>query len=263
MSRVAAPSLVLMVLVAAPAAAQSLAPHEATYHLTIRGGAGGQQLSGGGKATVKVERTCTAWRLFTVMTMSFAAGGQKLSMTLRLAAVESLDGLTYESRTRVVAGKMREEIKVVAKRTADGVGTATVTKNTGRRTVHLPKGTIFPLSHVRRTLVDIAKGQTSRSSLVFDHESSGQVMLVSDKVASAPVPPLSAIAAPLRVDKAYRVQSQAFSRRDSSGGGRPGLDEIVLGNGVTLIMRAKVGGLSLSGKLVSAKPLKPETCKTN
>lgn len=262
MSRVA-PSLVLIVLAAAPAAARDLAPHEATYKLTIGGGADGQQLSGGGTATVRVERKCTAWRLFTVITLSLSAGGKKLSMNIRLATVESLDGLTYESRTRLVAGKIREEIKVVAKRTDDGVGTATVTNTTGRHTVQLPKGTIFPLSHVRRTLADIAKGDTRRSSLVFDHESSGQVMLVSDKIAPSPVPPLAPIAAPLRVDKAYRVQSKAFSRRDSSGAGGPGLDEIILGNGVTLIMRAKVGGLVLSGKLVSAKPLKPETCKTN
>ena len=246
----------------APLQAQTLAAHEAKYSLRVGGAAGGQAISGGGSATIRIEKGCRAWRMHTFMSITIAGGGRTVVLKARIAMVESLDGLTYESQSRVTAGNHREESRIRATRTAGGGGEAVVIANTGRRIVQLPKGTRFPIGHARQTLRDAAAGKSRMSALVFDQEGSGRVLQVVDRVTASPVPPFPGIAASLRVAKAYRVKSKMFARTDTSGRSPPGLEEIVLANGVGLIMQASMGGLSLTGKLVSAKPLKPASCKT-
>jgi hypothetical protein len=106
----------------------------------------------------------------------------------------------------------------------------------------------------------VAAGKTQLSALVFDQEGDGKLLQVVDQVMPSPVPPLSALAARLRAAKAYRVKTKTYARNDTSGNGRPALEEIVLANGVGLIMRANMGSMSLTGKLVSATPLTAPKC---
>ena len=252
----------LAVFWAVPAVAQTLTPHEAKYRLHVGGGAQGQAFRGGGSASIKIERGCRAWRMHTDMSITITTGGRTVALRAKIAAVESVDGLTYESRSQVVAGAHREESRVRATRTAGGTGSAVVIGKNGRRTVHLPAGTRFPIGHARLMLRDVAAGKKQLSALVFDHEGSGQVLQVVDRVTPSPVPPVAGMADALKAGKAYRIKSEMFARNDTSGRSRPGLEEIVLANGVGVIMRAKMGGLNLTGKLVAAKPLKAAACKS-
>ena len=257
-------ALVLFLVVAsAPAAGQTLAPHEAQYRMSIGGGAGGSQLTGGGVATVRFEKTCKEWRMSVAMKLAMAAGKQRISTSVNLAVVESLDGKSYESRVVATAGKVVEKGRTVARLGAGG-GTATVTASAGTRTVRLPSGTRFPVSHARHSLARAAAGETSIRGVVFDYEGSGQLMIVTDKFTSLPAPPLGSLAPALKSPKVYRVHTTAFSRRDaSSGTAKKGIEQIVLGTGVALIMRARMSGLQLTGKLVSATPLKTPDCPSN
>jgi hypothetical protein len=127
------------------AGAQTLVPHDAKYQIHVAGGAGGQAIRGSGAATIKIERGCKAWRIRTTMSISVTAGGRTVLLKVQVAAVESLNGLTYESRSRTTAGNHREESSIRAKRASSGAGEAVVVSSTGRRTIQLPKGTRFPM----------------------------------------------------------------------------------------------------------------------
>lgn len=261
--RCAAFTLAVSALIANSAGAQSIAPHEATYRMTIGGGADGAQAVGAGKAVVKFEKTCKAWRMRMAMNLTMAAGKQKVTASVNMAIVESLDGKTYVSRLVATAGKVREVNRTIATLTAEG-GTATVTGSNGSRSVKLPKGVAFPVGHAQRSLAKVSAGEKRISALVFDQEGDGQVKLVTETYAALPAPPLDALAPALRSKTAWRVNTKAFSRQDSSSGkSKRGIDQIMLGNGVALIMRAGMGGLLLTGKLISARALKTPDCPTN
>lgn len=153
-----------------PAAAAELASHRADYTIRLDAARpGGLFLAVRGRMSMGLEKTCDGWIITQDLSMELeTAGGEVVEQRLRFAAWESLGGETYRFISRSVVNGVRDELQGRARiGVAGGPGQA-VYDLPEKRTITLPKGTMFPISHTA-WLIDRARaGDRQAPRILFD-----------------------------------------------------------------------------------------------
>lgn len=169
------------ILLAASARAQpAVAPHAASYELSLHPSArGGEVAAIKGKLDVRLVRSCDGWQLenslgFRMLTED----GASLEHLAHLSGFEELDGGEFVFNTRTWEDReLVERIAGVARR---GTHSAQVRYSLPKATQEvLPPDTIFPGQHLEQILAAARAGERSLMRTVFDGSSANNPFQIS------------------------------------------------------------------------------------
>ncbi|WP_338333447.1 EipB family protein [Acetobacter sp. LMG 32666] len=146
-----------------------LVSQQAVYDLGLVEAAGGQTLSATGRMTYAVLKTCLGWssrQRLDIQSVTRKQGEEHLLSDY--AAQESLDGrhLTFKSQeTR--NGKVLRVVSGEASLAPDGSGVVQYRQPLAK-TLKLPAGTLFPVTHTAAILAAAQKGEKELVTPLFD-----------------------------------------------------------------------------------------------
>ncbi|MCP1243564.1 DUF1849 family protein [Acetobacter lambici] len=146
-----------------------LVSQQAVYDLGLVEAAGGQTLSATGRMTYAVLKTCLGWssrQRLEIQSVTRKQGEEHLLSDY--AAQESLDGrhLTFKSQeTR--NGKLLRVVSGEASLAPDGSGVVQYRQPLAK-TLTLPAGTLFPVTHTASILAAAQKGEKELVTPLFD-----------------------------------------------------------------------------------------------
>ena len=151
--------------------AVELIPHHAFYTLQL-GKKGDQSniIDAHGGMAIEVSETCDAWVTEQRLRLAVVRDeGEEVVTDNNFTSWESKDGLRYRFSVRNrLNGQVTEEFRGEAHlKPHGGPGTATFTQPE-KREINLPKGALFPTSHVAQLLEAVRKGTQIFNRIVFD-----------------------------------------------------------------------------------------------
>ncbi len=162
----------LLLAPAEPLAATTvaIAPHKATYLLTLGTTSAGSPVSDvNGRMSFAWQDACDGWTVEQRFEVTFTyTEGQTVEMSTSYVTWEAKDGESYRFNVRkMVNGQLDEELRGDA--TLDGLkgGVARYTRPEEKR-VDLPAGTMFPSAHTILLLSLAEQGETFFSRYIFD-----------------------------------------------------------------------------------------------
>ncbi|CEF57252.1 EipB family protein [Acetobacter ghanensis] len=167
---VAALTLALPAITAQAATpASALVSQQAVYDLGLVESAGGQTLSATGHMQYAVLKTCLGWsshQRLDIQSVTRKQGEEHLLSDY--AAQESLDGrhLTFKSQ-EARNGKLLRVVSGEASLNPDGSGLVQYRQPLAK-TLHLPAGTMFPITHTASILAAAEKGERELTTPLFD-----------------------------------------------------------------------------------------------
>jgi hypothetical protein len=245
-----------------------LVPHRAVYAMTLNSTKlGGGVTGASGNMIYKFSDSCDGWTVENKTVLTFAySDGSPVATTWDFVTWESKDGQHYRFRVRSTRdGEVSDEIDGVASH--DGRGGLVKFTLPEEKTMHLPKGTLFPTEHTVKLLETAQKGDHMLERVLFDGTGADGPFDVNALIgkpvpANANISPAAAnpaVNASLLSAPSWRMQ-MAFFPRD---GGDPTPDyEVALRyyvNGVADEVIQSFGNFSLKGTLEKLEPLpKPE-----
>lgn len=247
--------------VAAPAG-MAMAPHQATYRMSLSSTEPGSGVVGAdGTMSYKFADTCDGWTVENRIAISYlySEGGQAQTST-DFVTWESKDGLRYRFRVRNARdGEVTDEIEGTAELKGKGQGGVAHFVRPKAMTVALPKGTLFPTEHTVRLMEAARAGQHSLLRVVFDGSDGEGAYDVNALIGSGRVQPAAASSALL--DAPAWPMSLAFF----PVGGTDSLPEFEMrlnyhANGVAEDIVQSFKTFSLHGKLESIQSLPSRGC---
>ena len=156
---------------AAPPLGMAMAPHRATYHMSLDTTQPGSGIVGAdGEMSYKFADTCDGYTVENriAVTYAYSEGGQAQTST-DFVTWESKDGLRYRFRVRNARnGEVTDEIEGTAELRGKGQGGVARFLRPQPMTVALPSGTLFPTDHTVRLMDAARAGQRSLLRVVFD-----------------------------------------------------------------------------------------------
>jgi len=166
----------------APASAEDLVAHHATYVLSLAPNSRNSQITGAdGILVYDLKKTCDGWatdlKLKFVMSLD---DGDTRGIETSQVTWEANDGSSYrysiKNGTGGQAGQLRGEAQVDV--AAGGKATATADLP-ARSEAKLPDGTLFPTRHTRELLKKAAEGENVFTAEFFDGSASTEAMQAS------------------------------------------------------------------------------------
>lgn len=173
-------SLVPVEVSAAPASA-GIAPHRATYLLSLAQTRAGSPVADvNGKMSFVWQDVCDGWTVEQRFEVGFFyAEGQTVEMSTSYVTWESKDGNSYRFNIRkMVNGKLDEELRGDATLEGAKGGVARYARPEENRVALLP-GTIFPSAHTIELLKLAHQGETFFSRQIFDGSEAEGATVVS------------------------------------------------------------------------------------
>ena len=175
-----------------------IAPHEATYALTLLEAAPGAETGVEGIYLVRLESGCAAHRIATFLDVHLSnVEGRPVSVEDTYSITESIDGAQLSFATRQsMNGRVVQLIE------GDGAmgpagGLVSFAHPQGRPDLELAPGTVFPFEAMLETLRGLEAGEKGVNQIMFD-PSVGEAVMVSDLFIGQP----SALSAPPSGDAA-------------------------------------------------------------
>lgn len=244
-------ALVLVLLLAAPAAAIELASHRAAYRLALDLSRPNQEVeSATGAMLYEVVDRCGAWTVQQRFTLQVVTrGGQAYELASDYATWEDREGTRLRFRlrqstdgavTKMLAGEARLE-------QPGGAGTARYSQPEPRE-VALPAGTLFPMRHTVRLLEAARRGDRLLAAPVFDGTDADGAQDTNTVIAGRLPPDPGQPFASLRTLPSWRVRIAFFA---PGGSGQP---EYEVGlryfeNGVADDLRLDFTEFAVAGRL--------------
>jgi hypothetical protein len=258
-------ALLLIVLSAAPAAAQELAPHRAVYSVVtlVNGRPSGDAP---GTYAYELKLTCEAYSTIQRLRLDVTGPRGTVGSEQQSQMTESRDGrrLRFE-HVNGAGGRKSSTLKGEATLGDDGSGEARFTEPAGQ-TVALPKGTMFPSAIARETLRQAKAGASGFDALFFfgDKEKPPQsvnvvIGRVPKRLGDLKIPEGGEALAEGRQRIYYRA---GFFDSESKGQGEPAFEmsSIVLDNGVELYGTHEEGENGIEYRITRLEPLPKPDC---
>ena len=247
------------------AQAATLVPHTAQYRLSLAQlKIPGEAAAAGGDLTIRIERTCSRWRIISrfQFNIDFRDTDRRMHVEVAQGAEEDLSGQTllFESHT-TVNGENVLSLKGTADLTEAGDNGAILTKPE-RAVLTLPKGTLLPMFATRRTLDVLERGVRFDSYLLFDGSNPTGQYRVSDVVGGKTLalkrPPTGD--AYLLNTPSWRVSSSFFEHQSVDSEPQSATVTQIHSNGIVSRVLLDIGFLIADGELVEIKSLPTTSC---
>lgn len=245
---------------AAPAALPGLggvqlAPHTASYDLTLASTTDGNTVAASGTMNFKVTDACQGWETQQQLHLQVVTrNGQSSDMVSTYATLESKDGrhLRFDMQERD-NGSLTQQVRGEASLDDAGNGTARYTLPAASSMI-LPHGTLFPMAHTAAIIRAAQDGARSIDPVLFDGTS-------ADGATDSYVTILNWHAAPSQSDQpslaalgSGRVHVAFFNRKPSTITPDYEIGMRYFANGVSDRMAMNFGSFTLNGVLHGFTP---------
>lgn len=258
----------LGVLTAAPpalaaGAATGIAPHKATYLLTLGQSASGSPVSDvNGRMSFAWQDACDGWTVEQRFEVDFTyVEGQTVEMATSYVTWEAKDGGSYRFNVRkMVNGKLDEELRGDATLKGDKGGVARYSRPEEKE-IPLAPGTIFPSAHTILLLNLANSGEVFFSRYIFDgSESEGATAVSAVMGRRKPLEGLETRSAELRKPDAWPVHLAFFpaDRQEYLPDYETSLK--LLDNGIVQSMVIDYGDFTVNAKLESLEAAPRPPC---
>ncbi len=254
-----------MALAADPMA--NLAPHLATYSMKLTKAS---QSSGvvavKGAMKYAFADVCNGWTVENRTTMTMSHGdGDEIETTWTFVTWESKDGLKYRFRVQSTRdGEMVEEIQGQASLDGPGQGGKAVFTKPEKKTVKLPKGTLFPNAHTLLLLDQAKKGTRVLSRVVFDGASQDSPHEVNAVIGPSIASPAAAASdgadSPLLKRLSWRSQMAFFPLAGKEGTPTYEVSLRYFDNGIAQDVDQDFGPFAIRAKIETIEPLPKPDC---
>ncbi len=172
MSRfLAALTLGVALLAAHPASPAEIAPHRATYTLSL----GGSKSAGGvvditGAMYIEWQEVCDGWTINQRMRFAMTdSDGDRTDNDINFSSWEAKDGLSYRFTLRSMRdGEVDETLRGRAFLEGKGKGGKAIFAEPEGLEIDLPPGTLFPTEHTLVLIRMAEKGEQQVARMVFD-----------------------------------------------------------------------------------------------
>ena len=247
------------------AQAAKLVPHTAQYRLSLAQlKIPGEAAAAGGNLAIRIERTCSRWRIISrfQFNIDFRDTDRRMHLEVAQGSEEDLSGKTlfFESHT-TVNGESVLSLKGTADLTEAGDKRAILTKPE-RAVLTLPMETLLPIFATRRTLDVLERGVRFDSYLLFDGTNPTGPYRVSDVVGGKTLalkrPPTGD--AYLLNTPSWRVSSSFFEHQSVDAEPQSETVTQIHSNGIVSRVLLDIGFLVADGELVEIKSLPTPSC---
>ncbi|MDX1483816.1 MAG: DUF1849 family protein [Alphaproteobacteria bacterium] len=241
-----------------------LVPHKATYEMRLgRVRAGGDVAGAKGTMTMETEKSCEGWALKHRFQLTLVnTEGNRIETESNFSSFESLDGMTYRFTARTTRdGAVTEDIQGNASLTAEGGGGhADFSRPKGTR-FDLPKGTIFPTTHVRHLIAGARNGKNRVFRVVFDGQSKEGALEVNAVILGLQQEAVGKWAKdPLTRRPSWHMRLAFFALASSKAEPQHEAGLRVFDNGVADDFEWDWGTFTVKGNLTSLEELPGPTC---
>jgi hypothetical protein len=200
------------------AAAAEIAPHRASYTLSL----GGSKSSSGvvaitGAMFIEWQEVCDGWTINQRMRFQMSdTDGERSDNDISFSSWEAKDGLNYRFTMRSSRdGEVNETLRGRAELAGKGLGGKAVFNEPSGVELELPPGTLFPSEHTLVLIRAAESGEKTFSKMVFDGATQDGALevnaVIGNKLGELGV--LPRIAAEVGNRKAWRVR-MAFFKND-------------------------------------------------
>lgn len=250
---------------AAEARRVTLAPHRATYRLTLHSARNGSRVTDvQGGMTFQWADACEGWTTEQRFDLRFTyVEGESMQLSTSSATWEAKDGSAYRfSVRRTVDGDVDDEVRGDA-RLAKGDHTGTVTySRPDAREERLPNDTLFPSAHTAALLEKAAAGEKFFSRVMFDGTDDNGPVQVSAVIASPrPFTEDASKTSPLLAEHtAWPVRLAFFPTNSPSPQPDYEMTIDLLRNGVARGMRIDYGDFIVDATLEGIEPVAVPGC---
>jgi hypothetical protein len=245
----------------------NLAAHLATYSMKLTKAS---QSSGvvavKGAMNYAFTDACNGWTVENRTTMTLSHGdGDEVDTTWTFVTWESKDGLKYRFRVQSTRdGDLVEEIQGQATLDGPGLGGKAVFSKPEKKTVKLPKGTLFPNAHTLLLLDQAKKGVRVLSRVVFDGASLDSPHEVNAVIGPAIASPASVGAGeidnPLLKRPSWRSQMAFFPLSGKEGTPSYEVSLRYFDNGIAQDVDQDFGNFAVRAKIETIEPLPKPDC---
>lgn len=166
--------LVVSVALAGTAYAVELAPHRAVYSMELGAARAAIGIIGGsGEIFSEWAESCEGWTLTQRMRLRLSTSeGENFETLASFSSWESRDGRSFRYTMRNLRdGKVIEELRGRASLEGSGAGGVAAFTRPEGKTLHLPKGVVFPTEHTVQLIERAQAGEKRMSRIVFDGQS--------------------------------------------------------------------------------------------
>jgi hypothetical protein len=244
-----------------------LMPHRAAYVLTLGTAKSSGIAAVQGAMTIEYQQTCEGWTLTQRMRFRISdADGEQNETDVNFSSWEAMDGQSYRFTMRSKNnGAEGESLRGRAALDGRDKGGRAVFAEPENEVIELPPGTLFPIDHTFRLLVEALKGERGFTRFVFDGASRDGAMEVNALMApladTAPSESGPAIQRDLIAGLSWRVQ-MAFFKADANGSGEPEYETTMrlYSNGVGTDFVFDYSDFSIRGRLQRLERLPKPRC---
>jgi len=256
----------LLVAAAAPAGAVQLAPHRATYALSLDGSKPAKRVNGAsGEITYELRgNACDGYSVQLRQSTDLDTDGGRLNSAVTTATWEDGDGNAYRFRvTNTLNGESPEEADGVAER-RDGQLVVRATKPESE-TIELARGVLLPTQHILRVLASAQQGDSILEAPVYDGlPDAKKVFDTLSVIGRGTSDPKGlenpAIGGDLSGRTRYPVTISYYQRGTSSQTPDYTISFDLFDNGVSRALKLDYGDFALRGTLTSYEELPQEAC---
>ena len=260
-ARLASAALLLTASVAAtPAPAAHVAPHRASYELSLdSANPASDVVDVQGSMEFEWADSCSGWTVTqkSLMTVTYSSN-ESADIGWSLLSWESKDGLKYRFLVRNLEnGEMADQYRGEASLDGPGRAGRAVYSLPSRKTVHLPAGTLFPTEHSLELLRHAEAGDTLMWREVFDGSDDKGLFGVNAVIGKAKPAAPGGIASPLLAGPAWRIVLAYFAAEGQSAEPTNQQRLSIHDNGVVDELRIDYGNFRVIARLKQIAPLKP------
>lgn len=151
-----AAGLAACLVLAAPAAADGLMPHHATYEMSIAQPEG--VVLNEGDFIINATTDCNMWNMSSVMTLDFDMGGQNIFVASTMVAQEAYDGSSITYQTAVAGPQGGHEVSATG---SHDDGEIVVTDAAGTRAVAIDDDVLLPTAATLEMVERLRDGETA------------------------------------------------------------------------------------------------------
>jgi len=247
---------------AAGAPAVDIAPHQASYKLSLASSRNGSTIAAvSGRMTFAWNDACDGWTTEQRFQMRFLySAGEESEVSTSYATWEAKDGATYRFNVRkLVNGQVDEELKGDARLKGDQGGQVRYEKPK-ELTLELPPGTMFPSAHTERLISLAGEGQSFFVRPIFDGSETDGAVNVSAVIGRRPLGAPELPEAKLRTDQSWQVHLAFYPKDEQEALPDYETGLLLLGNGVVQSMLIDYGDFKVNAELEKIEALPRPRC---
>ncbi|MBT3358500.1 MAG: DUF1849 family protein [Rhodospirillales bacterium] len=241
-----------------------LQPHRAVYEAKLHNmRAAGNVATVDGTMIISLEKACDGWIFAQQLSLDIGlSNGVAVRQEVRFAGWEALDGKSYRFASRQSTGERQSGFKGSARLSDDGKPGRADFAAPETKTVELPAGTVFPVTHTMKLIEAARAGRRMEPRIVFEGSTVDGPQQVTAFIGQTqlPGPDSQTALGPLAMRPGWPVRMAVFPLGGQNAEPDFEIEVLQLDNGIVRRMVLDLGEFSLLLELKVVKAIEGSTC---